>query len=181
MEPGFFLAWIQVLLISILSHMNPIHILTPYILNIHFNIIFPSTLGSGKWSVSFGFWTAFLHVFLIPPCDILSSDLSLVDFITLIISVGSANYEAPHYVTFSSLLFVSQTHQLLYSDLMPGFVCVHTFVYCSFYTLHTRLEGKILSALVEPSCENAACSSVLPCRRFRIIYDSFGRSWTAGN
>jgi hypothetical protein len=40
-------------LVSILSHMNTVHILTPYLIKIHLNIIFQAMFTSYKWPLSF--------------------------------------------------------------------------------------------------------------------------------
>ena len=41
--------------IPILSQLDPLHTPTSHVLNIHLNIILPSTPGSPKWSLSFRF------------------------------------------------------------------------------------------------------------------------------
>ena len=41
--------------VPILCQLDPVHISTSYFLNIHLNIILPSTPGSPKWSLSFRF------------------------------------------------------------------------------------------------------------------------------
>jgi hypothetical protein len=41
--------------VTILSQMNPVHSFLPYLPNIHFNIIFPSTCRSSPWSLLFTF------------------------------------------------------------------------------------------------------------------------------
>jgi len=52
-------------LVPVLSQVNPVHILIPYFLQIHFNIILVSTLRSPKWYITFRFSTKILYVFLI--------------------------------------------------------------------------------------------------------------------
>jgi len=42
-------------LVLVLSQMNPIHILTTYLFNIYFDIVFPSTPRSSKLSLPFNF------------------------------------------------------------------------------------------------------------------------------
>jgi hypothetical protein len=49
----------------ILSQINPLHIFQPYFINIHLNIIRPSTPKSPEWS---GFRTKILNEFFISPC-----------------------------------------------------------------------------------------------------------------
>jgi len=41
--------------VSLISQIYPVHILTSYFSNIHFNIVLPSTPRFSKWSLSFGF------------------------------------------------------------------------------------------------------------------------------
>jgi hypothetical protein len=45
---------------SVLNHMNRVHILPPYFLRIHFNIIFPSVPRSSEWFISFGLFRKFV-------------------------------------------------------------------------------------------------------------------------
>ena len=53
MEPkGFSPCSQQQAIVSILGHVNPIHPSPFHFLNIRFNIFFPSTPGSSKWSLS---------------------------------------------------------------------------------------------------------------------------------
>ena len=53
--------------VPILSHIDPIHVLTSNFLKINLNIILPSTPGSSKWFFPSGFLTKTLHTPLLFP------------------------------------------------------------------------------------------------------------------
>jgi hypothetical protein len=52
-------------LVPILSHTNPIHIISSYLSKIHFNIAHPPTYRSSQWSLSF--WLSHQYPICIPP------------------------------------------------------------------------------------------------------------------
>ena len=94
----------------ILSQLDPVHTPTSHFLKVHLNIIFPSTLGSPKWSLSLRFphqnplySSPFPHKRYMPRL------LVLLDFITLIImdekyrSLSSSLYRFLHSHVTSSL------------------------------------------------------------------------------
>ena len=51
----------------ILSQLDPVHVPTSHLLKIHLNVIFPSTPGSSKWSLSLRFSHQTLYTPLLSP------------------------------------------------------------------------------------------------------------------
>ena len=69
--------------VSILGQSNPVHIPTSYLLEIHPNIIHPSTPRSPQWFLPSGFPTKTLYTPLSSPiCATCPAHLILLDFIT---------------------------------------------------------------------------------------------------
>jgi len=69
----------------ILSHASTPSNSTSYFLKIHFNIIFKSTLRSSYWSLPFRFFGEIFVFLVFPMRATCPTNLSLLDFITLII------------------------------------------------------------------------------------------------
>ena len=97
--------------VSILGQPNPVHIPTSHLLEIHPNIIHPSTPGSPQWSLSSGFPTKTLYAPLSSPIRAtFPAHLILLDFSTRTIlgeeyrSVSSSLCSLLHYPVTSSLL-----------------------------------------------------------------------------
>jgi hypothetical protein len=95
----------------VFSHMNAIHILTPYFCKNHINITLPSTRRSSKGLFPWGFPDKILYAFLISPTRII-----LLDLITLITFGKEYTLWHPWLVLFSILCYFrssapcSQTH-----------------------------------------------------------------------
>jgi len=75
----------ELLLVSILSHMDATRILPSYFRKIHSNIILPSTPRSYEWTLPFRFSTKISYAFLISSMRAACSiQLILLDFIAVI-------------------------------------------------------------------------------------------------
>jgi len=73
-------------LLSILSHINPIHYLSLF--NVHFSIILPSTSGFSKWPLSLNFpHQSSICISPLPTRATCPAHLTLLDYIPLTISV----------------------------------------------------------------------------------------------
>ena len=138
--------------VSILSQPNPVHIPTSHLLEIHPNIIHPSTPRSPQWSPSLRFPTKTLYTPLSTPIGATCpAHLILLDFITLTI-LGK------EYKSFSSSLY-----NLLHSPVM-SFLC-SVLVRASSITFHS---GGTRS-FYQSTCF-AALNSVLASRKATSLY-----------
>jgi len=101
-------------LVRVMSLMNPIHALTYYFFNIHFNIIAPSTSMSCKWflSVRFGHQKILHATFSLSHMRAaFTANQFLLHLMTLIIFREQHKpYPAPHYAVFSCH-FLPLTHK----------------------------------------------------------------------
>ena len=111
--------------VSILSHIDPVHVLTYHSLKFHLNIILPSRLGSSKWSPSLSFPTKTMctpHVSPIRAASI--AYLILLDLITRTIlgeeyrSLSSSLCSFLHSPAISSLLDPNILFSTLLSNIL---------------------------------------------------------------
>jgi hypothetical protein len=90
-------------LVPILSQINPIHTIPPYLSKIHYNIVHPPMSWSSQWSLTF--WLSHLYAFHFStiratcPAHHILLDLTIIVYLE-----KSTSYEAPHYAVFSNLL-----------------------------------------------------------------------------
>jgi hypothetical protein len=101
MEPGGSLSY-QIFrsLDPILSQICPVHIVTPFISTIQFNIIIQYTSSSSKWSLSFRCSNYILYAVLISPVSaVWPAHRIRLYLITHIVKTTS--YVFPHYAIFS--------------------------------------------------------------------------------
>jgi hypothetical protein len=89
--------------IPILNQNNPVHVVTHYFLQVHFNIILPVTRRAFKWFLSFGSPAKILYAFLIFPTHAPSIPLSLILTPQQCV-MKSKHYETSQYANFSSHL-----------------------------------------------------------------------------
>jgi hypothetical protein len=135
--------------------MKPIHTRQPHFHWNHFNIIFPSSPRSSEWSLTSGFPTKILHVFLMFPMRA-----------TL---VKSTHYEATHYILSYSLLSLHHSSLRIFSAScsQPPPLCSSFNVrnqvpqpYKTFFSfLHSRRKTKMLYDLCgSKHSSNLVCS-----------------------
>jgi hypothetical protein len=91
------------LLFSVLSQINPVHALPSWCFNINFNIMFPSTSRSSKWSVSVRFTHLNCkYISLMSHSATCLAQHILRDFVTLKFLVRSTSHKAAHYAVLMS-------------------------------------------------------------------------------
>ena len=144
--------------VSILGQPNPVHIPTSHLLEIHPNIIHPSTPRSPQWFFPSGFPSKTLYTpFASPIRATCPAHLILLDFITRTI-LGE------DYKSFSSslcnLLHSPVTSSLLGPNILPlitfqtiGQICMYIYIYiyhasvrhiCIFYNLLALVKSDLL-------------------------------------
>ena len=120
--------------VSILGQPNPVHIPTSHLLEIHSNIIHPSTPRSPQWSPSLRFpHQDSIHTLSSPICATCPTHLILLDFITRTI-LGE------QYKSFSSSLCTLLHSPVTSSLLGPNILTLHKHFKCSCWIYNVHLK-----------------------------------------